>query len=58
MKTQACAACPWIQKHPDKDVQAMKKQALPSLKAGQWFCCHVNLGTCHGAAEAQKRMNK
>lgn len=40
-----CGACPWVQKgQPDitSDVRA-------AAERGQWFCCHVHLGTCHGA---------
>lgn len=40
-----CRACPWTQKG-QPDITAPVRAAA---EAGEWFCCHVNMGTCHGA---------
>ena len=40
-----CPCCPWLIKgQPDitDDVRA-------ACHEGQWFCCHMNGGTCEGA---------
>lgn len=44
-----CSACPWTSKD-QRDIDATSDPAVQaSMQAGQWFCCHVNMGTCHGA---------
>ena len=44
-----CKQCPWIQKgQPDITPELQKTN-----NEGQWFCCHVNLGTCHGAENSK-----
>lgn len=42
-----CSACPWIQKGQPDITPELRQLA----QAGTWFCCHVNMGTCHGAAK-------
>lgn len=45
-RASPCAACPWMQKgQPD-----ITPEVREAAEAGAWFCCHVHLGTCHGAA--------
>jgi hypothetical protein len=29
-----------------------------AAREGQWFCCHVNLGTCHGAAKYGRQQER
>lgn len=41
-----CPACPWISKEARDIIAPLYRDAAG---AGQWFCCHVNLGTCWGA---------
>ena len=50
---EPCAACPWMQKgRPD-----ITPQVLASARRGDWFCCHVHMGTCAGAQlEARKEL--
>jgi len=48
-----CAACPWTSKHAS-DKAALTPEVRAAALAGSWFCCHVNLGTCHGAARYSK----
>lgn len=44
-----CSACPWVSTSP-RDREAVADDATQeAMKAGKWFCCHVNMGTCHGA---------
>jgi hypothetical protein len=40
-----CKACPWTEKGQPLITDELRECA----KQGQWFCCHVNMGTCHGA---------
>lgn len=42
-----CAHCPWTD--AAQDVDAIVPGASASAKAGDWFCCHVHMGTCWGA---------
>lgn len=55
--SKPCDQCPWIK--GSKLHEESKDPALQeAMQAGRWFCCHVHLGTCHGAAlmhEAYKR---
>lgn len=47
--SRPCAACPWMSRDP-RDVAAVSDETTQdAMRAGTWFCCHVNLGTCHGA---------
>ena len=41
---QMCKACPW---HEAKTLPVPVKSAAIR---GDWFCCHVHMGTCFGAA--------
>lgn len=44
-----CSACPWVSRDP-RDVEAINAPGTQAaMESGRWFCCHVNLGTCHGA---------
>ena len=44
-----CEACPWMKpKQPD-----ITPEVRAAAVRGDWFCCHVNMGTCHGAAKMQ-----
>lgn len=46
-----CAACPWMQKGQPYITPPIREAA----ERGEWFCCHVHCGTCHGAALVAKR---
>ncbi len=49
-KPKPCSACPWVSKDP-RDIEITSRPEMDAaMKAGKWFCCHVNMGTCHGAA--------
>jgi len=53
-----CAACPWLSKDA-RDREAVETPEVRSaLAAGQWFCCHVNMGTCHGAERVRRSMDR
>lgn len=54
LKNKPCKECPWIQ----KGVPLATDQVKEACKNGKWFCCHVNLGTCHGAVNYRKILNK
>ncbi len=42
---KVCDKCPWTAKgKPD-----ISKDQVNALIAGEWFCCHVKCGSCHGA---------
>lgn len=44
-----CEKCPWTSKDP-RDVELTAKPAFKNaMESGQWFACHVHMGTCHGA---------
>lgn len=46
-----CAKCPWTQPgRPD-----ISPEIEAAAKAGLWFCCHVNMGTCFGAKAVSDR---
>lgn len=47
-KGAPCADCPWTS-GLRRDVLALTEDVKQSAIDGKWFCCHVNLGTCHGA---------
>lgn len=50
-----CGACPWVSQDP-RDKEAINAPGTQeAMKAGTWFCCHVNMGTCHGAALQYER---
>lgn len=40
-----CSSCPWTQ----KDQPDLTDELRACAERGAWFCCHVHLGTCHGA---------
>ena len=43
--SKSCDKCPWTTKgKPD-----IGREQTVALLNGEWFCCHVNCGTCHGA---------
>ena len=48
-KGTPCAGCPWTSKD-QRDKDALTDEVRSAAARGVWFCCHVNLGTCHGAA--------
>lgn len=44
-----CEKCPWMSKDA-RDIEAISApEVQDAMKAGQWFCCHVHMGTCYGA---------
>lgn len=45
-----CSACPWVSRDPRDKAAVSAPAAQEAMKSGRWFCCHVDLGTCHGAA--------
>jgi hypothetical protein len=50
-----CKACPWMSRD-ERDKEAISDPKVQeSMLAGNWFCCHVNMGTCHGAAIRHKQ---
>lgn len=49
MEDRPCTACPWVSRD-ERDVQAVSNpETQAAMLEGRWFCCHVNMGTCHGA---------
>ncbi len=45
-----CNACPWVSTD-QRDKEAVSAPGMQeAMQNGNWFCCHVNMGTCHGAA--------
>lgn len=44
-----CAACPWVSTDARDRAAVEKPETQAAMQAGTWFCCHVNMGTCHGA---------
>jgi hypothetical protein len=53
-----CAQCPWTSSDPRDKSAIDAHKARAAAEAGQWFCCHVNLGTCYGALAVSKRAAK
>lgn len=53
--TTPCAACPWTAKGQPDLTEPVREAAVD----GQWFCCHVHMGECSGAARygAAKRQS-
>ncbi len=54
-----CGPCPWVSTDQrDKDtIEATGARA--AMEQGKWFCCHVNMGTCHGARlQHEKHLRK
>lgn len=49
-----CDACPWVPGRPLSD--EIKPEHEEALARGEWFCCHVNMGTCHGAENRRKKL--
>lgn len=50
-----CGACPWVSRD-ERDKAAVSDPATQAaMQAGRWFCCHVNMGTCHGARLLHER---
>lgn len=43
-----CGECPWISKDL-RDIEALTPTVRAAAARGDWFCCHVNAGTCWGA---------
>lgn len=41
-----CEKCPWTLKGQPDITDELRQAAA----RGDWFCCHVNMGDCHGAA--------
>lgn len=41
-----CDKCPWVKRGQPDLTPAIKQASVD----GQWFCCHINMGTCIGAA--------
>jgi len=46
-----CEQCPWTIKG-QPDITSTMRSANDK---GEWFCCHVNMGTCHGAKNTRKK---
>lgn len=44
-----CDACPWVSQDSRDQAAVADPATRASMEAGNWFCCHVNMGTCHGA---------
>jgi hypothetical protein len=40
--------CPWTSR-AERDKAALSDNLKRAAARGDWFCCHVRLGTCHGA---------
>ena len=54
MTPAPCADCPWSAKgQPD-----LNDELRAAAARGAWFCCHVHLGTCWGAARYQQALAK
>lgn len=51
MKNKPCPQCPWTEKGQPLITEELKK----ARDAGEWFCCHVNMGTCHGAQNTKRK---
>jgi hypothetical protein len=43
-----CDACPWVSKEA-RDKSALTPAVRDAAVRGEWFCCHIHQGTCHGA---------
>lgn len=54
--SKPCSACPRVPGRPLSD--AIEDKHRQAAREGAWFCCHVNMGTCHGAANFTKRENQ
>lgn len=44
-----CADCPWVSGQPRDREATTQPSVEQAMKRGDWFCCHVNMGTCYGA---------
>ena len=54
-KQRPCGNCPWTQKGQPLITEVQRKANVGDA----WFCCHVNMGTCHGAENVkQSKINK
>ena len=48
-----CHACPWVPGRPLSDgIEDVHREAA---RRGDWFCCHVHMGTCYGAENFGRR---
>lgn len=56
MSDRPCDACPWVSQSPRDKAATLSPEMQEALAAGAWFCCHVNMGTCHGARLQQERI--
>ena len=53
-KPKPCKACPWMKKNqPD-----ITDEARSAMENGEWFCCHVRMGTCIGAKNLKLKHDK
>lgn len=50
---KGCVACPWLKKGQPDITDDLRK----ACHNGEWFCCHVSLGTCTGA-ELEREKNE
>lgn len=50
-----CSACPWVSRDKDYRAAVSDPATRAAMESGQWFCCHVNMGTCHGARLLHER---
>jgi len=48
-----CARCPWLVEH-----ELLTPEVQAAGLAGEWFCCHVRMGTCTGVAVWRRRKLK
>ena len=58
MSDMPCAKCPWTSKDPEVKALMEKHKVHEAAAKGAWFCCHVNMGTCHGAARYAEAVGK
>lgn len=58
MSDRPCDACPWVSRD-ERDVLAVADPATrQAMEEGRWFCCHINMGTCHGARLLHEKHRK
>jgi len=48
-----CDGCPWASA-ADRDRAALTDEVKAAAARGDWFCCHVNMGTCWGSVRYAK----
>lgn len=51
--SKPCDKCPWLH-----EPGVLTPEVRAAAERGDWFCCHVRMGTCAGAAAVSKKQER